>query len=98
MYKEILEEETDRVLLQFLDEFKSIVNVKQIDIDEYLKQINIEDEANDVYYYNNLIIDDYFKKPIINEEDDSRPNFDAFYKEFYSSIKDAFLKEISENN
>lgn len=98
MYKEILEEEVDRVLLQYLDEFKNIMNVRQIDIDDYLKKINIEDEANDVYYYNNLIIDDYFKKPIIIEEDDSRPNFDAFYKEFYLAVKDAFLKEISESN
>lgn len=97
MYKQMLKEETERVLFQYIDEYINVLNIKQVDIDDYLKTINLEDEANDIYYYYNTEIDNHFKKPIFIEEDDSRPNFDEFYKEFYKSIRTAFLEEVNQN-
>lgn len=94
MYKKILKEETDRVLFQYIDEFRNLINVKPMNIDEYLKDIEIEIEANDTYDYYTLVIDNHFKKPIISKSGDSRPNFDAFYADFYQSVKEAFLAEV----
>lgn len=94
MYKKILKEETDRVFFQYIDEFTNLINIKPINIDEYLEDIELEIEANEAYDYNNLTIDDHFKNPIVSKDGDSRPNFDAFYKEFHQSVKNAFLTEI----
>lgn len=94
MYKELLKNETDRVICQYRDEFIRLVNIKPVNIDEYLKYIEIDIEANDAYDYNSLIIDNHFNKPIISDFGNSRPNFDAFYIDFYQSVKEAFLMEV----
>lgn len=94
MYKKILKEETDRVFFQYIDEFTNLINIKPINIDEYLEDIELEIEANEAYDYNNLIIDNHFKKPLLSKDGDYRPNFNAFYAEFYQSVKEAFLAEV----
>lgn len=93
MYNKILKEETDRIVFQYIEEFKNTLTYKKVTIEEYLKDIEIDVEAHESYEYYSLVINNHFKKPLVSDSD-VEPNYTAFYQEFYESVKTAFVNEL----
>lgn len=93
MYSKILKEETEKIVFQYLEELKNTLVYKKTTIDDFLKDIEIDIEAQESYDYYSLIIDNHFKKPLVNKEG-MNPNYLAFYEEFYASVKKAFIEEL----
>lgn len=95
MYKNILKEESERILFQYFDEYKNALNIKQISIDDFLKSIEIDIEASESYDYYSVVINNHFKNVIFAVQDIEEISFE-YYKDFYKAVKEAFVKELKD--
>lgn len=95
MYNNILKEESERILFQYFDEYKSVLNLKPVSIDEFLKNIEIDIEASDSYDYYSVVINNHFRNKLLAAKDIEEISYE-YYKDFYKAVKTAFIKELRE--
>lgn len=95
MYKNILKEESERILFQYFDEYKHIISVKPLSIDDFLKNIEIDIEASESYDYYSVVVNNHFRNKLLAAQDVEEISFE-YYKDFYTAVKDAFIKELKE--
>lgn len=96
MYNNVLKEETERVVFQYTEELKIKAACEKILIDEYLKDIQLDVEAYESYEYHTKVINDKFKLDDIMMSIEIDRNFKAFFKDFYKSVRTAFIKELED--
>lgn len=95
MYNNILKEEAERILFQYFDDYKNILSFQPMSLDEYLNSIELDIEASESYDYYSIVINNHFRKNPLNFND-IEYNCNAYTKDFYNSVKSAFLKELQD--
>ena len=93
MFNKLLKDESDRLLFQYIDEFKRILSYQDITVDEFLKDIEIDIEAHESYDYHTVLINSHYNIPMLTYEEET-PNYRAYYKDFYAAVKSAFVAEL----
>lgn len=96
IYNNMLKEEIERIIFQYVDDLKIKFINPNISIDDYLKDIEIDVEARESYDYHYQIIDKKFNlsDEVLSSKTDL--NFKEFFRDFYKSVRKAFLEELKD--